>query len=119
MPRKRKTVSGWLPDRSAGNFGFRSGTIRLLSADSAEDKAMTLRELVDKYLAVAGGYGKPAALASLGLSREEIERTFGQFDEDYNISRYFHFQCAAGANYAINGFPQTHVSIDAEIQSVL
>ncbi len=119
MPRKRKTVSGRLLGRSAGKFGLRSGTIRLLSADSAEDKAMTLRELVDKYLAVAGGYGKPAALASLGLSREEVERTFGQFDEDYHISRFIHFQCAAGANYAINGFPQSHVSIDAEIQSVL
>ena len=60
-----------------------------------------------------------AALASLGLSREEIERTFGQFDEDYHISRFIHFQCAAGANYAINGFPQTHISIDDDIQSVL
>jgi hypothetical protein len=80
---------------------------------------MTLKELIEKYLAVAGGYGNAAALASLGLSRAEIERTFGQFDEDYHISRFIHFQCAAGANYAINGFPQTHVSIDAEIQSVL
>jgi hypothetical protein len=84
-----------------------------------KDEAMTLREVVDKYLAAAGGYGKAAALSSLGISREEIERTFGQFDEDYHISRFIHFQCAAGANYAINGFPQTHVSIDAEIQSVL
>ena len=80
---------------------------------------MTLREVVDKYLAVSGAYGKPAALASLGLSREELELTFGHLDEDYHISRFIHFQCAAGANFAINGFPQTHVSIDADIQSVL
>lgn len=80
---------------------------------------MTLREVVDKYLATAGGYGKPVALASLGLSCEETERTFSLYDEDYNISRFFHFQCAAGANYQISGFPQTHVSIDAEIQSAL
>jgi hypothetical protein len=79
----------------------------------------TLREVVNKYLAVAGGYGKPAALASLSLSPQDLERTFGQLDEDYHISRFIHFQCAAGANFAINGFPQTHVSIDAEIQSVL
>ncbi len=39
--------------------------------------------------------------------------------EDYHISRYFHFECASGANFQINGFPQTHVSIDAEIQSIL
>ena len=80
---------------------------------------MTLRQAVDKYLAVAGDYGKPVALASLGLPRDEVERTFGQLDEDYHISRFIHFQCAAGANFAINGFPQTHVSIDSEIQSVL
>ena len=80
---------------------------------------MNLREIVEKYLAAGGGYGKTVALGSLGLSPEEIERTFGQFDEDYHISRFFHLQCAAGANYQINGFPQTHVSIDAEVQSVL
>jgi hypothetical protein len=80
---------------------------------------VTLREVVDKYLAVGGGYGKAVALSSLGLSREDLERTFGQLDEDYHISRFIHFQCAAGANFAINGFPQTHVSIDAEIQTAL
>lgn len=78
-----------------------------------------MREIVDKYLAVAGAYGTTIALSSLGLSREEIETTFGQLDEDYHISRFMHFQCAAGANFSINGFPQTHVSIDAEIQSAL
>jgi len=80
---------------------------------------MTLREAVDRYLSVAGAYGKPVALSSLGLSRQEIETTFGQLDEDYHISRFMHFQCAVGANFSINGFPQTHVSIDAEIQSAL
>jgi hypothetical protein len=80
---------------------------------------MNLREMVEKYLAAAGGYGKTVALGSLGLSREEIESVFSLFDEDYHIGRFFHFQSAAGANYQISGFPQTHVSIDAEIQSVL
>ena len=80
---------------------------------------MTLRELVEKYLATGGGYGKAVALSSLGLSREDTERVFSLYDEDYNISRYFHFQCAAGANYSINGFPQTHVSIDPEIKAIL
>jgi hypothetical protein len=71
------------------------------------------------YLTVAGAYGKTVPLASLGLSPKDVENVFGSFDEDYHISRYFHFQCAAGANYQINGFPQTHVSIDAEIRSIL
>jgi hypothetical protein len=88
-------------------------------ARAVHGDAMTLSEVVDKYLAVSGGYGTPVALSSFGLSREELEPTFGQLDEDYHISRFIHFQCAAGPNFAINGFPQTHVSIDKEIQSAL
>ena len=80
---------------------------------------MNLKQVVQKYLAAAGVYGKTVPLSSLGLSPKEIEGVFSTFDEDYHISRYFHFQCAAGANYQINGFPQTHISIDAEIQSIL
>ena len=87
--------------------------------DREFDRMMTLGEVVEKYLAAAGGYGKPVALGSLGLSREETERVFSLYDEDYHISRFFSFQSAAGASYQINGFPQTHVSIDAEIQSIL
>lgn len=80
---------------------------------------LELNQIVQKYLAVAGGYGKPVALAALGLSAKEIEGAFGTLDEDYHISRFLHFQCSAGANYQINGFPQTHVSIDTGIQSIL
>ncbi len=80
---------------------------------------MELKEVVQKYLAVAGGYGKTVSLDSLGLSRHEIESVFSAFDEDYHISRFFHFQSAAGADYKINGFPQSHVSIDADIQAIL
>ena len=78
-----------------------------------------LKEVVEKYLAAAGGYGNSVPLSSLGLSQEEIEDLFSIFDEDYHISRFFQLACAAGATYQINGFPQTHVSIDAEVQSVL
>jgi hypothetical protein len=82
-------------------------------------RAMELKELVQMYLSVAGGFGKSVPLSEIGLSKEEIEDVFGPFDEDYNISRFFHFACAAGVNFQINGFPQTHVSIDPEIQSAL
>jgi hypothetical protein len=79
---------------------------------------MELKELLQKYLA-AGGYGQSVPLSDLGLSREEIEEVFSSFDEDYHISRFFRFACAAGANYQVNGFPQTHVAIDADIESIL
>jgi hypothetical protein len=80
---------------------------------------MNLSEVVKKYLAISGGYGRPAALSDFGLDREQTERVFGAFDEDYHISRYFHFTRGTGTRYTINGFDHTHVSIDAEIQSIL
>jgi hypothetical protein len=80
---------------------------------------LQLKEVVEKYLAQSGGYGHRVALSSFGLSREEIEDVFSLFDEDYHISRFLHFNLAAGASYTIDGFPQTHVSIDQEIQSIL
>jgi hypothetical protein len=80
---------------------------------------MQLRELVERYRQLAGGYGKPVALAAFGWSRKETERIFGIFDEDYHISRFFHFTNAGGEMYQINGFPQTHIALDAEIEGVL
>jgi hypothetical protein len=80
---------------------------------------MRLSELIERYLAVSGGYGKPAALEAFGLSRAQTEAAFSLFDEDYLISRYLHFRNDSGDSYQINGFPQTHVAIDAAIQSVL
>jgi len=80
---------------------------------------MTLRQIVDKYLAIAGGYGRAVPFADFGLDRAQIEAVFSDLDEDYHISRYFHFSRLSGAAYAINGFEHTHVSIDQEIQEIL
>ncbi len=80
---------------------------------------MTLREAVEKYRALAGGYGRPVAIAQFGLSQADAGKLFSAFDEDYHISRYFHFSNEAGEAFDINGFPQTHIVIDAEIQSTL
>jgi hypothetical protein len=80
---------------------------------------MPLRALVDCYLSAAGGFGIPVALSSFALSTAETERLFSSFDEDYHISRFFHFSQDSGAQYSINDFPATHVAIDAEIESIL
>ena len=80
---------------------------------------MTLKQLVEKYLAIAGGFAFLAPLADFGLSRAEVEHIFGAFDEDYHISRYLHFSQVSGPAYSINGFDQTHISIDEGIQSIL
>ena len=85
---------------------------------------MKLETLVEKYRALTNGaFGAPVPLASFGLDAAETARIFSQFDEDYHISRYFHFTdqrpSAHAAAFSINGFPQTHVSLDAEVQQLL
>lgn len=80
---------------------------------------MALSELVKKYLAISGGYGKYIAISSLGISRSETEKAFDILDEDYHISRFFQFRNESGEAYEINGFSQTHFAIDSEIESIL
>jgi hypothetical protein len=80
---------------------------------------MTLPAIVEKYRQLTPGFGTALPLADFGLTRDETERTFGIFDEDYHISRFFHFSKAAGQSFQISGFAQTHISIDAEIQEIL
>jgi hypothetical protein len=104
-------------------FGFERDNRKLEMTPPAEK---TLADVVAKYKSLVGNiFGTPVALEAFGFSPEETERTFALFDEDYNISRYFHFteapHFAAGRarSYKINGFPQTHVSLDAEIADIL
>jgi hypothetical protein len=80
---------------------------------------MPLRELVDRYLSAAVSFGIPVALSSFALGHSETEHLFSSYDEDYHISRFLHFSQDVGAQFSINGFPATHVSIDTEIQSIL
>jgi len=91
-----------------------------MSAEGARQAPMMpLRELVDRYLSAAARFGIPVALSSFALSPAETERLFSGYDEDYHISRFFHFSQDAGTPLSINGFPATHVAIDREIQSIL
>ena len=80
---------------------------------------MPLRELVRLYLSRAGRFGEPVALSVFNLTNMETGRLFSGYDEDYHISRFFQFSEVDGEQYSINGIPATHVSIDAEIQSIL
>jgi hypothetical protein len=90
-----------------------------MSAEPARrTTSMTLRQLVDQYLLLAGGFGTLVALSAFKLSREETERLFSSFDEDYHISRFFHFSEVEGVKFLIDGIPATHVSIDPEVNSI-
>jgi hypothetical protein len=91
-----------------------------MSAEAAgRAPIMSLRELVRLYRSHVGSFGEVVALSAFGLAKVETERLFSDYDEDYHISRFFRFSEATGEKYSINGIPATHVSLDAEIQSIL
>jgi hypothetical protein len=90
-----------------------------MSGSSAKKAGMQLGELVEKYLLLAGDFGKQVALDRFALGEKETERLFGAFDDDYHISRFFQFTLAEGARFTINGEPETHVAIDAQIDTIL
>jgi hypothetical protein len=91
-----------------------------MSAEAARRAPMMpLGELVNRYRSLAGEFGKPVPLAAFQLSDAETVRLFSGYDEDYHISRFFHFTESGGTRYSINGIPATHVSLDAEIESIL
>ena len=77
---------------------------------------MPLQDLVSRYLSLAGEFGKPFALSAFQLSAAETERLFSSYDEDYHISRFFHFSEEQGEKFSINGIAATHVSVDPEIE---
>jgi hypothetical protein len=80
---------------------------------------MPLRELVDRYASLAASFGTRVPLSAFALGPAETERIFSAYEEDYHISRFFHFSAENGTRFSINGFPATHVAIDAEIRSIL
>ena len=99
---------------------------RIFGSNRFDDLIMTsLRDIVQKYRALAGGFGRPVPLEAFGLTLDETERIFSGFDEDYLISRFLHFSLdpalakLPGKTCQINGFAQSHVSLDAQIETIL
>jgi hypothetical protein len=90
-----------------------------MAAEPRRALVMSLQQLVANYRTLAGDFGKPVALSAFALTTAETERLFSSYDEDYHISRFFDFSESGGEQYSINGIPATHVSIDAEIQTIL
>jgi hypothetical protein len=91
-----------------------------MSAEAAgRAPLMPLRNLVRLYRSLARNFGEPVALSAFGLTKAETGRLFSGYDEDYHISRFFQFSEAAGEKFSINGIAATHVSLDAEIETIL
>ena len=70
---------------------------------AAPHEPISLRDVVQKYRELAGGFARPLALAAFGLSQQQTERVFGIFDEDYHISRFFHFSLQPAADGSAPG----------------
>ena len=90
-----------------------------MAAEPRRAPMMPLHELVAKYRTLAGEFGNPVALSAFALTPAETQRLFSGYDEDYHISRFFHFSEGAGEKFSINGIPATHVSLDQEIETIL
>ena len=80
---------------------------------------ISLQELYRVYTTIAAKPGEPVPLSAFKQPLGDVENVFSIFDEDYHISRFFHFSDAGGDRYSINGESATHVAIDPEISSIL
>lgn len=89
---------------------------------------MNLAMGVKKYLEIAGEFGKPAPLVKFGLSKDETQKVFSAWDEDYQINRYMLLMLPPseepahpreGEVYLINGFKCSHVCFQPAIQELV
>lgn len=81
---------------------------------------MELRPVVERYLKLAGEFGRPVALEQFDLPRGELERLFCAWDEDYHLSRFLHLTRQAGATeFTINGFAYTHAAFEDGVLKIL
>jgi hypothetical protein len=90
-----------------------------MAAEPRRAPMMSLKQLVASYRSLATQFGQPVALSAFNLTPAETEHLFSSYDEDYHISRFFHFSEATGQAFSIDGIPATHLSIDPEIESIL
>jgi hypothetical protein len=90
-----------------------------MAAEPRRAPMMSLKQLVANYRTLAVDFGQPVALSAFALTTAETERLFSGYDEDYHISRFFHFSEVTGEKYSIDGIPATHVSVDPEIETIL
>ncbi len=80
---------------------------------------LSLKEVVDRYAALAKQWGDPVALAAFSLTPEETAKLFNSLDEDYHISRFLTFSTGEGPTYQVSRHPVTHFRLDAEIHTLL
>ena len=90
---------------------------------------MDLATAVKKYLELAGEFGRSLHLSRFALPKNEIEKMFSEWDEDYQISRYMMLSRESDEAlasfppdervYLVSGFECSHVTFAEDIQKLL
>ena len=80
---------------------------------------LSLKDVVERYTALAASPGEPVPLSAFNLSADETVRLFAALDDDYHISRFLLFSAGEGQSYRLGSEPVTHVAFDPAISSLL
>jgi hypothetical protein len=90
---------------------------------------MDLATAVKKYLELAGDFGRPLHLSRFALPKNETEKIFSEWDEDYQSSRFMMLAREGDEAlksfpdneriYFINGFEYSHVTFHQDIQTLM
>ena len=88
---------------------------------------MNLKAAVEKYLAVAGEFGRPMPLTGFGLSREATEAMLAAWEEDYQLHRHLELipagdsssEAAAEARYVVGGIAYAGIVFRSSIRTAI
>lgn len=90
---------------------------------------MNLKAAVEKYLAVAGAFGRPMPLSEFGLDRKTTEAMLAAWEEDYQLHRHLELIPASPGiptgedlqqmSYFIGGIAYTGLVFRESVRSVI
>ncbi len=88
---------------------------------------MNLRAAVEKYLAVAGDFGRHMPLSGFGLDPETTEAMIAAWEEDYQLHRHLELipvgpgteGPSAQARYVVGGIAYTGVIFRPSIRAII
>ena len=91
---------------------------------------MNLKAAVERYLAVAGEFGRPMPLAGFGLDREATEAMLAAWEEDYQLHRHLELipasdtredssESAGETRYHVGGIAYSGIVFRASVRAVI
>ena len=85
---------------------------------------MDLKAAVARYLAAAGGFGRPMPLSHFHLPKHETEAMLEAWDEDYHLNRHFELisapsQAADADRHIVKGTTYHQIVFKESVRQVL